>query len=70
MPAIALPATKHGFLDANSVTSAQAIAALFAAGAVTDLAPFLAGPGSALAAGAVPRMRDAEPQLGFGLGAV
>src|SRR5580693_8525029 len=37
VPAIALPATKHGFLDANSVTSAQAIAALFAAGAVTDL---------------------------------
>jgi enediyne polyketide synthase len=70
VPAIALPATKHGFLDANSVTSAQAIAALFAAGAVTDLVPFLAGPGSALAAGAVPRMRDAEPQPGFGLGAV
>jgi hypothetical protein len=58
--AIALPATKHGTLDANSVTSAQAIAALFAAGAVTDLSPFLAGPESTLAAGTVSRMREAE----------
>lgn len=58
--AIALPATKHGTLDANSVTSAQAIAALFAAGAVTDLSPFLAGPQSTLAAGTLPRMREAE----------
>ncbi|MGH3224418.1 MAG: ACP S-malonyltransferase, partial [Streptosporangiaceae bacterium] len=62
LPAIALPATKHGTLDANSVISAQAVAALFAAGAVADLAPFLAGPGSMLATGTVPQMRDAEPQ--------
>lgn len=61
MPAIALPVTKHGTLDANSVTSAQAIAALFAAGAVNDLTPFLAGSGSTLAAGTVPQMREAEP---------
>ena len=61
VPAIALPVTKHGTLGANSVTTAQAVAALFAAGAVTDLAPFLAGPGSTLATGTVPRMRDAEP---------
>ena len=62
VPAIALPATKHGTLDARSVITAQAVAALFAAGAVTDLTPFLAGPGSMLAAGTVPRMRDSEPR--------
>jgi enediyne polyketide synthase len=66
VPAIALPVTRHGTLDANSVISAQAVAALFAAGAVTDLSPFLAIPGSTLAAGTMPRMLDAEPHPGPG----
>jgi 3-oxoacyl-(acyl-carrier-protein) synthase len=66
VPAIALPVTRHGTLDANSVISAQAVAALFAAGAVTDLSPFLAVPGSTLAAGTMPRMLDAEPHPGPG----
>jgi len=60
VPAVALPAARHGTLDANSVTTAQAVAALFAAGAVTDLAPFLVAPGSMLAVGTVPQMRDAD----------
>ena len=64
VPAIALPVTRGGTLDANSVISAQAVAALFAAGAVTDLSPFLAVPGSTLAAGTMPRMLDTEPHPG------
>jgi hypothetical protein len=67
VPAVSIPAsTRPGRLDAPL---AQALAALFTAGAVTDLMPFLAparAPGSAipdtLASKTVPRMRDAEPE--------
>jgi enediyne polyketide synthase len=51
----------------DQVALAQAVAALFAAGAVTDLAPYLgqpraaARPGGTLASRTVPRMRTAEP---------
>ena len=42
------------------------VAALFAAGAITDLAPFMAAPGPAdtLARQRIPRMREAEPPGG------
>jgi enediyne polyketide synthase len=61
LPAVAIPApTPAGFTDA---ASAQAVAALFAAGAITDVGPFLATSRSAdtLASRTVPRMRTAEP---------
>ena len=50
----------------DQVALAQAVAALFAAGAVTDLAPYLgqtrpARSGGTLASRTVPRMRTAEP---------
>ena len=66
VPAVSIPAsTRPGHIDA---TLAQALAALFTAGAVTDLTPFLAparplgtGPWDTLASKTVPRMRMAEP---------
>jgi enediyne polyketide synthase len=50
----------------DQVALARAVAALFAAGAVTDLAPYLGQPraarsGGTLASRTVPRMRTAEP---------
>jgi 3-oxoacyl-(acyl-carrier-protein) synthase len=67
VPAVAIPAsTRPGLMDA---ALAQALAALFTAGAVTDLTPFLAParplgstPWDTLASKTVPRMRVAEPQ--------
>jgi len=70
VPAVAMPATlpADGVVRGGSDprTLAEAIAALFAAGAVTDLTPFLAParpsvPGGTLASRTVPRMRAAEP---------
>jgi 3-oxoacyl-(acyl-carrier-protein) synthase len=67
VPAVAIPAsTRPGLMDA---ALAQALAALFTAGAVTDLTPYLAParplgstPWDTLASKTVPRMRVAEPQ--------
>ena len=62
LPAVAVPApTRAGLAE---VTSAKMIAALFAAGVIADLLPFLAPPGLAgtLASRTIPRMRRAEPQ--------
>jgi enediyne polyketide synthase len=62
LPAVAIPApTRAGLAE---VTSARTIAALFAAGAIADLLPFLAPAGVAgtLASRTIPRMRLAEPQ--------
>ena len=61
-----------GQADADHRTRTEAIAALFAAGAITDLTPFLApaGPpvdGGTLASRTVPRMRAAEPPALAGL---
>jgi enediyne polyketide synthase len=67
VPAIAIPAPgpAGGLVraDADRQTLAKAIAALFAAGAITDLGPFLMSsrPAGTLASRTVPRMRDAEP---------
>jgi hypothetical protein len=67
VPAIAIPAPgpAGGLVraDAHRQTLAKAIAALFAAGAITDLGPFLTSsrPAGTLASRTVPRMRDAEP---------
>jgi enediyne polyketide synthase len=49
--------------DVARNTPAAVVAALFAAGAITDLAPFMAAPGPAdvLARHQIPRMREAEP---------
>ena len=66
VPAVAIPAsTRPGRMD---TTTARALAALFTAGALTDLMPFLAParpPGTpvtdTLASKTVPRMRVAEP---------
>jgi enediyne polyketide synthase len=58
--------TGAGRTGADSATAAQLIAALFAAGAITDLRPFLApsGPAETLASRTVPRMRVGEPAAG------
>jgi hypothetical protein len=70
VPAVAMPATRPADgrvrADADPRTLAEAIAALFTAGAITDLTPFLAPAGPPVAAGTlasrtVPRMRTAEP---------
>ena len=55
-----------GWHGPDQTALAQAIAALFAAGAITDLAPYLgqaraAASGGTLASRTVPRMRPAEP---------
>jgi enediyne polyketide synthase len=49
--------------DAGAVIPARTVAALFAAGAISDLLPFLTTtrPADTLASRTVPRMRDAEP---------
>jgi len=61
IPAVAVPAPGLGGPDPGM--SATMIAALFAAGAITDLLPFLAssGPADTLASRAIPRMRMGEP---------
>jgi enediyne polyketide synthase len=67
IPAVAIPAdASHGSTgtgEAGAVFPARTVAALFAAGAISDLLPFLATarPADALASRTVPRMRDAEP---------
>jgi len=67
IPAVAMPTTLPGDGGVQAGAAlAEAIAALFTAGAVTDLTPLLApaGPpvaGATLASSAVPRMRTAEP---------
>ncbi len=74
VPAVSIPAsTRPGHIDA---TLAQALAALFTAGAVTDLTPFLAparplgtAPWDTLASKTVPRMRMAEPDAPQAAGA-
>jgi acyl transferase domain-containing protein len=67
VPAVTLPGGhglgKHGL---DQMALAQAVAALFAAGAVDDLAPYLGqaravASGGTLASRTVPRMRAAEP---------
>ncbi len=70
VPAVAMPTSPPAGggvrAGADPRTLAEAIAALFAAGAVTDLTPFLAPArpsvsGGTLASKIVPRMRAAEP---------
>jgi len=70
IPAVAMPtsppAGRGVRAGADLSTLAEAIAALFAAGAVTDLTPFLAPArpavsGGTLASKTIPRMRAAEP---------
>jgi 3-oxoacyl-(acyl-carrier-protein) synthase/malonyl CoA-acyl carrier protein transacylase len=64
VPAVAVSGTAPaGPADLARNTPAAVVAALFAAGAITDLAPFMAGPGPAavLARHRIPRMREAEP---------
>jgi len=67
IPAVAVPvptqADLAGWYGADPGVSATMIAALFAAGAITDLLPFLAPswPADTLASRAVPRMRMGEP---------
>jgi enediyne polyketide synthase len=66
LPAITIPAaTRAGLAEA---TSAKTAAALFAAGVIADLLPFLApsGPAGTLASRTIPRMRLAEGQEGNG----
>jgi len=61
LPAVAIPAlASAGLPDA---IPARTVAALFAAGAISDLLPFLTTtrPADTLASRTVPRMRDAEP---------
>ncbi len=55
--------TGAGLTGMDSATTTQLIAALFAAGAITDLLPFLApsGPAGTLASRTIPRMRVGEP---------
>ena len=72
VPAVAIPAGHRA--DTNLRTLTKAIAALFTAGALTDLTPFLAASRACvsgvtvsretLASRTVPRMRDAEPPAG------
>jgi enediyne polyketide synthase len=67
LPAVAVPARAEGGLGgsygADPAMSATMIAAMFAAGAITDLLPFLApsGPADTPASPAIPRMRMGEP---------
>jgi enediyne polyketide synthase len=70
LPAVAVPALAQAGLGepdgsdgADPAMSATMIAALFAAGAITDLLPFLtpSGPADTLASPAIPRMRMSEP---------
>jgi enediyne polyketide synthase len=75
LPAVAIPALASAGLpdaiaadgpgtgDARAVIPARTVAALFAAGAVSDLLPFLTTtrPADTLASRTVPRMRDGEP---------
>ena len=67
VPAVAVPAsaqaTRTGVYGSDPGMSATMIAALFAAGAITDLLPFLAPsrPADPLADRAIPRMRMGEP---------
>jgi enediyne polyketide synthase len=67
IPAVAVPAPAQagltGAYGSDPAMSATMIAALFAAGAITDLLPFLAPSGLAdtLASRAIPRMRMGEP---------
>ena len=67
LPAVAIPAGgtgtgRTGTGDAGAVIPARTVAALFAAGAISDLLPFLTTtrPADTLASRTVPRMRDAE----------
>jgi enediyne polyketide synthase len=73
IPAVAVPVPAQaglggsygatGSYGADPAMSATMIAALFAAGAITDLLPFLtpSGPADTLASPAIPRMRIGEP---------
>ena len=64
LSAVAVPAlAQAGLGGPDPATSATMIAALFAAGAITDLLPFLtpSGPADTLASPAIPRMRMSEP---------
>jgi len=64
LSAVAVPAlAQAGLGGPDPATSATMIAALFAAGAITDLQPFLAssGPAETLASPVIPRMRMGEP---------
>ncbi len=64
LPAVAIAgAAPADAADVARNAPAGVVAALFAAGAITDLAPFLAAPGPAdvLARRQIPRMREAEP---------
>jgi enediyne polyketide synthase len=73
IPAVAIPAlASAGLPDAiPAVFPARTVAALFAAGAISDLLPFLATtrPADTLASRTVPRMRNAEPAPDPALGA-
>jgi len=64
VPAVAVTGTAPGHpADAARNTPAALVAALFTAGAISDLAPFMAAPAPVdlLARQAIPRMREAEP---------
>ena len=64
VPAVAVTGAAPGPpADAARNTPAAVVAALFTAGAITDLAPFMAAPASVdlLARQTIPRMREAEP---------
>ncbi len=64
IPAVAVPApTQADLTGTDPGMSATMIAALFAAGAITDLLPFLASswPADTLASRAIPQMRIGEP---------
>ncbi len=72
VPAVAVTGTAPaGPADVARNTPAAVVAALFAAGAITDLAPFMAaaGPAEVLARHQIPRMREAEPPGGHHEGA-
>jgi enediyne polyketide synthase len=63
-PAVAVTGAAPGHAaDAARNTPADTVAALFAAGAITDLAPFMTAPAPVdlLARQTIPRMREAEP---------
>jgi len=64
VPAVAVTGAAPGPpADAARNTPAAVVAALFTAGAITDLAPFMAAPAPVdlLARQTIPRMREAEP---------
>jgi enediyne polyketide synthase len=72
VPAVAVPGpVRPRHADAEQAALAEAVAALFAAGAITDLMPFLAATSGAaaatLASGTVPRMRAGEARSPAGL---